>query len=307
MQLLHFLSAGYISRQIGLFDAGSTGTRFTVYTFIDHNLDTINQYREACPLDKLTSDETKDCLTKLIHRSGITAGSPLALYATAGLRRLPEEIQQAIMEEVRMALKGHNLKEASVLSGSNEALYLLKAFEHLNPNVNNFMLLDMGGKSTQVVRRNGNNLHLSSLPLGMTDAICDNVPATISSYTCSDLTPLYAMNQVENIPNQNIFLFSGFYELLKEFGSTTRMSFIRRYFGDRCLSCLYGCRFCQQLSFVIKLLEKVGIDECKKLIISRYLRGIDVNWSLGKALELNSTLAIEGDEYYNVVSNKKGC
>ena len=296
MNVLHIFANSYVNREIALFDAGSTGTRLTIYSFIDHTLDTVNQFKAPCALDQLTGSEIEMCLISIAKQANLSTATPIGLYATAGLRRASKEARESVLQSIHQGLIMYNLKEAKIITGDEEALYTLKAFEYLNPSLEDFVILDLGGKSIQIISRNGSHIGLGTARIGLVDAKSDKLVRN---------NRLKEIDRIKDPVNQNFFLLSGFVEILDRFGERTNLRTIKVYFKNYCSSGIADVEYCSQLNIVVQILNRLGLPEFKQLIIVRSIDGVDLTWSLGKALEMNTSIPIEGKEFNKVYGIKK--
>uniref|UniRef100_A0AAR2JDJ3 nucleoside diphosphate phosphatase n=1 Tax=Pygocentrus nattereri TaxID=42514 RepID=A0AAR2JDJ3_PYGNA len=155
-----------------MFDAGSTGTRIHIYTFIQKD-------PERLPvLDNEMFHSTKPGLSAYVNRPENAGHSlkqllvvamntvprvewkrtPVVLRATAGLRNLPPAKAHELLEEVREVLNDSPFfvpaDSVSVMNGTNEELFLFFKqwiLGHLGPNMKRTVgILDLGGGSTQI-------------------------------------------------------------------------------------------------------------------------------------------------------------
>ncbi|XP_026886899.2 ectonucleoside triphosphate diphosphohydrolase 5 isoform X1 [Electrophorus electricus] len=156
-----------------MFDAGSTGTRIHVYTFIQKD-------REGLPiLDNEMFDSVKPGLSayadmpeyaghmvrQLLKIAKNTVPrvvwkqTPLVLKATAGLRLLPPAKAHALLEEVQNVFDESPFyvpaDSVSILSGTNEGILAWVTLNfltgHLYPKTKKTVgILDLGGGSTQI-------------------------------------------------------------------------------------------------------------------------------------------------------------
>ncbi|KAK3731829.1 hypothetical protein QZH41_020189 [Actinostola sp. cb2023] len=164
-----------------LMDAGSSATRIKVYRYIEGRHDPIEPSDmievavpdpdEATPdLSEFaaTIDQIGDYLDDLIDSAKKVvpadqqAVTPIALFGTAGMRLLPEDEQEAILNEVDRLFSDKTYcpffyKEgyAQVISGAKEAIFgwislnFLKGTFSSNDSTRTFGVLDLGGASTQ--------------------------------------------------------------------------------------------------------------------------------------------------------------
>lgn len=152
-------------------DAGSSGSRLHVFQY-ESNTDLPNiadvfsenikpglsSYADqpeeaAASLKKLLDDAT----TYLKSQHATLEEVPINVLATAGMRLLPTEKQEAIFKNITDTLKtdySFKIGDIKVIDGKMEGLYgwldinyLLGHFEHHTPTVGN---IDMGGASTEI-------------------------------------------------------------------------------------------------------------------------------------------------------------
>ncbi|XP_036437686.1 ectonucleoside triphosphate diphosphohydrolase 5 isoform X1 [Colossoma macropomum] len=156
-----------------MFDAGSTGTRIHVYTFIQKD-------PEGLPvLDNEMFRSTKPGLSAYVNNPENAGHSlkqllvvakntvprvewkrtPVVLRATAGLRNLPPAKAHALLEEVRDVLDDSPFyvpaDSVSMMNGTNEGIFAWLTINfltgHLGPNMKRTVgILDLGGGSTQI-------------------------------------------------------------------------------------------------------------------------------------------------------------
>lgn len=155
-----------------LVDAGSTGSRIHLfqYTFNQNFPEIIDIFSEKVSpgLSSFASNPEKageslknlfdHAQIQLINRGVNPQNVNVSILATAGMRILPEEQQQAIYYNVNNYLKIHYnfpIKRVETISGSTEGLY---GWLDINYLANNFQKhtkttgsIDVGGASTQIV------------------------------------------------------------------------------------------------------------------------------------------------------------
>ncbi|KAG9336447.1 hypothetical protein JZ751_002794 [Albula glossodonta] len=144
-----------------MFDAGSTGTRIHVYTFIQKDpaelpvLDN-EMYHAVKPGLSAYADKPDvggDTIRQLLKLAKKTVPrhewkrTPVVLKATAGLRLLPEEKAKALLDEVREVFDESPFfvpnNSVSIMNGTNEG----HLYAHTRKTVG---ILDLGGGSTQI-------------------------------------------------------------------------------------------------------------------------------------------------------------
>ncbi|KAI4885406.1 hypothetical protein NFI96_002820 [Prochilodus magdalenae] len=156
-----------------MFDAGSTGTRIHVYTFIQKD-------PEGLPImDNEMFHSTKPGLSAYVNIPENAGHSlrqllvvakntvprvewkrtPVVLRATAGLRNLPQAKAHALLEKVRDVLDESPFyvppDSVSMMNGTNEGIFAWLSINfltgHLRPNMKKTVgILDLGGGSTQI-------------------------------------------------------------------------------------------------------------------------------------------------------------
>lgn len=182
-------------------DCGSTGTRVNVYEWsriirnsrdqptmlrsLPDNSTRSPRRRDACQYHCM---QTEPGLDKFVHNfSGISAAleplllwaehqipperhkeTPVFLLATAGLRRLPSEDSDWVIENARAVLMKHQFMHRRswirVLSGKEEAYYEWVALDYKLCGLGNSLevptlgVLDLGGSSLQVVMETGGSI-----------------------------------------------------------------------------------------------------------------------------------------------------
>ncbi|KAI4292016.1 ectonucleoside triphosphate diphosphohydrolase 5/6 [Pancytospora philotis] len=318
-------------RTVGIFDAGSTGTRLTVYTLANGRVVNTATDREAGGLHLMPPDEAASAVDRLLQKSGVSTKVPLWFYGTAGMRSLDAEAQSAQLSAIRGAMGGYNIKEAKVLQGYEEGLYTLKAFEHLSPNRPYFILVDMGGMSTQVVVKDGSRVNIESYDLGITKSncspegnadkhlvlqlsgACGGHPSASAAQSQQFFVTLKPACAVQPRYNNNSCFARQFemYELkpIKRPAHPPTIhlfSFFHDLYGgqNRKLtradlerlyrgecSAAYKPR-CNKLLYAQSVLDKMGLGNSDVFTIEGQINGQDVTWALGRALDLDRTNAL---------------
>ncbi|XP_015205682.1 ectonucleoside triphosphate diphosphohydrolase 5 [Lepisosteus oculatus] len=156
-----------------MFDAGSTGTRIHVYTFIQKDpaglpvLDKemfqsvkpgLSAYADNPEMGGNTVRQLLKVAKKTVPRP-LWKKTPVVLKATAGLRLLPQEKAQALLEEVQEVfdespfLVSNN--SVSIMNGTNEGILAWVTVNFLTGHLyaksrKTVGILDLGGGSTQI-------------------------------------------------------------------------------------------------------------------------------------------------------------
>ena len=156
-------------------DAGSTGSRVLAFTFkrdLDHSLVLEDElWMQVKPGLSSYADEplkAGQSLQELLNAAKVRipekywSKTPIALKATAGLRLLPKEKSEAIINEVQKVLETSGFKPdknklIEIMNPMEEGLYawftvnyLLGSFETKKKVWNSAACLDLGGGSTQI-------------------------------------------------------------------------------------------------------------------------------------------------------------
>lgn len=158
--------------RVGIIDAGSTGTRLSVYSVRGGRVGRVDTTAENTAVHGLDGRGVARLIRRLLVKSSIPVSVPVGFYGTAGLRSVGRKKRREVLEGVRAGSRGYSLRETVVLTGGQEALYMLKAFESLLPQVRRYILVDMGGKSVQTVRRTDGEISVASKELGLLDSHC---------------------------------------------------------------------------------------------------------------------------------------
>uniref|UniRef100_A0A8B9HPT2 nucleoside diphosphate phosphatase n=1 Tax=Astyanax mexicanus TaxID=7994 RepID=A0A8B9HPT2_ASTMX len=151
-----------------MFDAGSTGTRIHVYTFIQKDPGEGTVSMSTKPGLSAYADNPENAgysLRKLLVVAKSTVPrvewkrTPVVLRATAGLRRLPLAKALALLEEVQYVFDEYPFyvpaDSVSIMDGTNEGIFAWVTMNfltgNLRPNIKRTVgILDLGGGSTQI-------------------------------------------------------------------------------------------------------------------------------------------------------------
>lgn len=178
------------SAYVAVFDAGSTGTRLKVYHFQNDRLisevvlepNPKNELIKGKGIQDMRPAEIKTMVNSMAQKADeIKKRLPIEFYATAGMRLSPIEIQRTALEAVKAGLKEYNLYKAKVLSGYEEALYTLRAYEYYYPKDVDVTIIDMGGRSVQIIHKKGNHIQINSLEMGILNSDCSKQKNSMAS------------------------------------------------------------------------------------------------------------------------------
>ncbi|XP_044146612.1 ectonucleoside triphosphate diphosphohydrolase 6-like [Bufo gargarizans] len=155
-----------------MFDAGSTGTRVHVYKFsqsssgaphLEHEL-----FKAIKPGLSEYADQPEKCTAGIKELLDIAIeeipehlwrSTPLVLKATAGLRLLPEEKAQKLLDTVKNIFQSSPFlvgkESVSIMDGTDEGIFAWITVNFLtgsltNPSAKLAGMLDLGGGSTQI-------------------------------------------------------------------------------------------------------------------------------------------------------------
>lgn len=166
---------------VGIFDAGSSGTRLKIYNFNKNKLISeltfqhhiLNKNVSKKGIHEQTTAEIEQTIDDLSKKgSELYPDITFSFYGTAGMRSLSQESQDNIINIVKNKLKDKKTHEVKVLSGNDEALYSLKSLEYYFPKEDNFNIVDMGGKSVQIIYKNKSKIEIDSLEMGVVNSDC---------------------------------------------------------------------------------------------------------------------------------------
>ena len=174
----HVSLAANQTKYVILFDAGSSGTRMKIYQFLASGpslqFSDVNQFypsphEEEPGIADLSKDPSQveaymmpllESAKKTIPQDKHTA-TPIFLLATAGMRLLPEDQQNAILDEVRTLFNNKTKcpflfeddNDARIISGESEGIYAWVTVNFLSgvfgSNKTSYGSLDLGGASHQ--------------------------------------------------------------------------------------------------------------------------------------------------------------
>jgi exopolyphosphatase/pppGpp-phosphohydrolase len=133
---------------IGIIDIGSTGSRLNIFGYTeDKYLMYHKKYEVPGGLHKLNEQDVRKNISKLTGHLKDNKSIPLGVFCTAGFRN-PLNITR--LKFIKSLFRGFNLKECGILSGKYEGYLGYMSLKYIL-NESDFVLIDMGGKSTQVV------------------------------------------------------------------------------------------------------------------------------------------------------------
>uniref|UniRef100_A0A3P9PMY5 nucleoside diphosphate phosphatase n=1 Tax=Poecilia reticulata TaxID=8081 RepID=A0A3P9PMY5_POERE len=190
-----------------MFDAGSTGTRIHVYTFIQKLLPVLDNEMfhsikpglSAYADHPETAGETVRMLLKVAKKTVPRLDwkrTPLVLRATAGLRLLPAAKAQALLDQVQLVFDESPFlvpdNSVSIMNGTSEGILAWISLNFLTGHLNAHStktvgILDLGGGSTQITFLPKLRKTIESAPDGNYVARFDFLNSTFELYTHSYL------------------------------------------------------------------------------------------------------------------------
>ncbi|KAI5171434.1 hypothetical protein PAEPH01_1620 [Pancytospora epiphaga] len=314
-----------IANTVGVFDAGSTGTRLNIYKFENGDIANVESYRHQGGIHNERPTKVKDSIDYLLRESKIDPSIPLWFHGTAGMRSLSLGLQAAILTEVKKALSKHNLQDAKIISAGDEGQYMLKAFEHLSPHNKAFMILDMGGFSVQLIKKKENLLKVESYELGIMKGRCEykngvykyltaertrNLPFQCPSafkgtnlmnilFTVKDIqvVDFYCKQSqciIENFIRNSLNGLGVKYNeysiflcsyLYDLFSPYGKVITFKEVKNRFEVKCKDASDECNKMHYAILFLGHLSIHDDEKLYPLQRIGGFDVTWALGRAVE----------------------
>eukprot|EP01103_Thecamoeba_quadrilineata_P007535 TRINITY_DN17399_c0_g1_i1.p1 TRINITY_DN17399_c0_g1~~TRINITY_DN17399_c0_g1_i1.p1 ORF type:complete len:437 (-),score=57.62 TRINITY_DN17399_c0_g1_i1:82-1392(-) len=174
-----------VPKHVIMIDAGSTGTRLFIYTLASSRIQCVHSllnqdntngilmkkiepglyhYRDEPEKAALSLQPLLDFALRQIPGANYRS-TPIYLRATGGLRSLPSQDVDVILQHIQKFLAKYPFKVAdshvSVISGAEEAVYGWISLNFLLEADRSIGALDMGGSSTQISMSKGSNKRAS--------------------------------------------------------------------------------------------------------------------------------------------------
>ncbi|KAL6121744.1 hypothetical protein NUSPORA_01304 [Nucleospora cyclopteri] len=248
--------------QVAIIDAGSTGTRLHIYTFDGDKVLKSETFYNNGPIERNQHSEAEGIIKDLLNRGQVTKLIPIAFYGTAGLRSYNKTAD--LIKVIRNVLYLYNLIEIKVLKGFEEGLGLFEAFQYFLDSDQKYTLFDMGGKSTQVVQKNYNEVTISSVDTGIASKRQFYRPSIASK---PDL----------------IYLFSGFADVLTNI-KYGKISDIDRMKKKSCK--MQKSYLCNDLNFLMEFFDQMRLKHDQQFKVIDEIKGFYISWPLGKAIKI---------------------
>lgn len=169
--LLHTIDFIYAC-SVGVIDAGSTGTRLNIFQIKNNEINTVSVIKQKGGIDTIPFNSIGIYLNNLIKNANFPTNVPLIFNSTAGMRKLNKVNSNKILDKIKKEMWEYNLIENKVIKGEVEAYYTLKSIEYAAPEMKEFIIIDMGGKSVQIIEKNENGHSVKSYEIGILDNEC---------------------------------------------------------------------------------------------------------------------------------------
>lgn len=194
--LLCLFSLSVWAKPVIIFDAGSSGTRIYVYAVEGESAQSLHSFKVKPGLSSLDPNDTQamdNYFNSLVQSAEAVLSpqeksqTPFILYATAGMRMLPIEEQNALINAARLSLAkqadqyGYPQpldEDVRVISGTEEGGFIWITDNYLNGNLakdtlstgNTVAALEMGGASSEIafLSRQAKNFTLPYTQKGQT-------------------------------------------------------------------------------------------------------------------------------------------
>lgn len=312
-------------RFIAVFDAGSTGTRLNIYQFgadgvtlKSHYLDVFRKglglmesKEEVAEFLKGMVGSTRGYLLKKRGRGEMDF--PIAFNGTGGLRLAGKEKRERLLRWVEDGL-GELVEgplDIRVIDGREEGLYAWAAlaFTHAGEG-GRVGVIELGGASLQVsFEADGEGSHdlifgkrkkvfsKSYLGLGLLEALgqirSGSDACSRDTYDLEGCAALIKHKLSEKIPSpgpeinpSKVYVTSFIAERLKQLKIKSRTTFkeIRERIEEHCRQS--NSSRCVELQYILLLLSHFNLAEDKPIVTTNQYNGVDLSWSLGRALTL---------------------
>lgn len=245
---------------VAVIDAGSTGTRLHIYNFDKEQILEKKAFMYPKPIRNDTVEEIMSALLKNIDEK-----IPVGFYGTAGLRASKDK--EGIIRKVSNSMKSYNYQAVKILTATEEAVGLLDAFKFFNPNLESFLLVDMGGMSTQVIHKNGDNINIKLLDTGI--AIKTDIMETVPDDSIAFPTEIYMFSALSDIFGPHM-------------GSTICEA--EKTSMNNCI--MNNTPTCKDINFAINVIHKLKIPCEIKINQMKQLSKMYISWPIGVALNL---------------------
>ncbi len=194
---------------VGIIDGGSSGTRLNIFNITNGRIKSVMVFRRDKGISTIKLENIGSYMENLIVSSQVSKNTPIIFNGTAGLRRLKKKKQDRILREISKGLSDYNLIENQIIEGYNEAYYMLKSFKYAAPMIKEFILIDMGGKSVQIINKEFQKYKLKSYEIGISDFDClsddlsKNENVNLDKFVIKNLVSSIYTNLLNSIFNKN--------------------------------------------------------------------------------------------------------
>ncbi|XP_067366926.1 ectonucleoside triphosphate diphosphohydrolase 6 isoform X2 [Channa argus] len=294
------VSAAGPSYQYGImFDAGSTGTRIHIFKFQIENKESPKlaheTFRAIKPGLSAYADDPEKCTSGIMELLEVAKSSipsylwnatPVVLKATAGLRLLPGEKANHLLDQVRMVFleSPFLFRDASVsiMEGTDEGISAWITVNFLtgglhSTNLPTVGILDLGGGSTQITFSPQDERTIQTSPIDYIRSfqIFNNIHTVYThSYLGLGLMSarLAILGGVDASPQE------------KRGGAITVADYIdgaKRVCSGLSISPLQGPFLCLDLVYISVLLQELGFPSHKQFKLARTINQVETSWALG--------------------------
>lgn len=301
---------------------GSTGTRLNIYEFQNRKIVKFFNFENGPGLSELSDNQIQNKIMDLIEQAEIEIKDlkkiPIGVYGTAGLRSLPFRESNHKLNFIKNLLRDFNLIECRIISGREEGEMAFNSLIYFkNDKQNNtymgkilrssflknikkvhYALIDMGGKSVQIVYDKNNKRIYKSYVAGYREALnhISRLDCTILKKMCIRriADTLGNINEIDtSLNNKQIYLSSYFYDVIRKNIDKPLISLksLMKIFDNRCKD--LGSNECKDLFYIVGFLKRIGVSPYKKMHLIGYVEGIRFNWSIGKSYQILNNISKE--------------
>ncbi|XP_048375556.1 ectonucleoside triphosphate diphosphohydrolase 6 isoform X5 [Sphaerodactylus townsendi] len=292
-----------------MFDAGSTGTRIHVFKFTQNPKETpkvIDEtFRGLRPGLSAYADNVDEsaqginellAVAKEVIPMELWKSTPLVLKATAGLRLLPGEKAQQLLDKVKEIFHASpflvNDDCISIMEGTDEGISAWVTVNFLtgrftDPTKGTVGILDLGGGSTQIT------FHLSSEAASGQSSASDIISFKMFNHVYQLYSHSYLGLGLRMARLAVLGAIQG--QAYKEEGGTLTVSDFETAANNACGNMEAHQEqhpfLCMDLTYISLLLQKLGFPKSHNLKLVRKINNIEIGWALGATLRYMDSLS----------------